>query len=159
MARHVWSVLCERSAIDKDDSQISLLAVTEKLNFHQTPDEYELLETALHKAKGQNKAVPFPANLHLVSMWVRSDPHKPEGPIPVQYSIVAPDGWKFPKVGAEVDLGQSAACRTRWKLDSLLFRGFGFYWISVQSKSGKNWRTHTRIPLEMVKGQAKFPRA
>lgn len=157
MARHIWSVLCERSVIDADDQQLSLHSVTERLNFHQSPEEFEQMETAYQDAKAQNKGVLFPASLHLVSFWVRSDYTKPEK-VPLRYRVLAVDGWEFPPVAGEIDLENNSSFRVRWKLESFLFRGFGRYWISVQSKTGQRWRTATRIPLELVKAEPKFPR-
>ena len=158
MARHLWSVLCDQSVVDKDDNQVSLISVTERLTFHQTPEEYEQLDEALQEAQGQDKGVLVPVNLHLVSMWIRSDPEVSES-VPLRYRVTASDGWRFPDVEGEIDLQSSDGFRARWKLTTFLFRGFGRYWISIQHKPGKAWQTAARIPLEVVKGSPRTPRS
>ena len=153
MARHVWSVLCYKSVIDRDENQISLLAVTERLILNQSPEEYELLEKGLLKAKEQDKALAVPVTLELANWWVRSDPEKPEA-MPARVRIIAQDGWEFPRQDMKVDLEHATGQRIRLKIDTFLFRGFGLYWFLVESKPGKRWRTDARIPLEVVKAEA-----
>lgn len=147
MARHVWSVLCYKSSIDKDDNQISLLAVTEKLTIRD-PSRQDL-EQLLEETLAEDKGIIFPVNLHLVTWWVRSDYEKPETR-PLRLQVLFPDGKRIVAGEGVIDLTKAAGHRVRWALNTLLFRGFGLHWFSIESKPGKRWSVAARIPLEIV---------
>jgi len=66
MARHVWSVLCERAIIDRDSESLSLIDVVDAVVY-----EAEI-------APGQ--VVQLPAELSLVSLWIRAVGAEPEAP-------------------------------------------------------------------------------
>lgn len=153
MAHHVWSVLCYKGSIDKDENQVSLLAVTERLNIHA---ESEAVKADYEASEAEGRPVFFPANLHFISWWVRSDYEKSET-VQARFYIVRPDGKQVPQPEVTVDLMNATGYRLRWVLDVFPFAGFGLYWIVVQSKEGEDWETRARVPLELKLASPRRP--
>ena len=149
MARHVWSVLCAKSSIDKDENQVSLLSVAEKLILYVEPGTQDEVESQARAAKKKKQMQLVPANLHFVSWWVRSDYETAEQ-FTVRFRLDLPDGRMLPQRTVEVDLVEGTGGRIRWKLETIPFVGAGLYWISVQSKRETHWRTESKVPLEVA---------
>ena len=122
MARHVWSVLCMKSSIDRDENIVSLLAVTQGLIIDSaSADE---LEDEFRQAKAENRTILIPASLHFVSWWVRSDYDVAET-ITVRYQVVPPHGRPLPQPPVVLPLEEHTNHRLRWRFDSFPFLGFG----------------------------------
>jgi len=64
MARHVWSVLCERAIVDRDSESLSLIDVVDAVDYEANIPSGDL--------------VTVPAGLTLVSLWIRSAAAVPE---------------------------------------------------------------------------------
>src|SRR5262245_60174861 len=71
MAKHVWSVLCYKGVVDQFTNQVSLLDVTETV-------VVKLLEPVPQATDAETNDVRLPMNLHLVTLWIRSNLAVPE---------------------------------------------------------------------------------
>jgi hypothetical protein len=63
---HIWSVICQYALISQQTRNASLIEVVEGISFHLDP------------IAPDDTAINLPVNLHLVSMWWRSNLELPE---------------------------------------------------------------------------------
>jgi len=149
MARHVWSVLCYRSSIDKYTNVVSLLHVIEKLMF--SDEEADLL------AKIEREdAAGIQTDMELLSWWVRSDYSEPEEP-QMRVKTIAPNGKSRKTSPAPVELKENTGFRLKISIPGIYFTGFGLYWIAIEVKRGERWVEKSRIPLEIIHGKQPKP--
>lgn len=146
MARHVWTVLCRASSIDKDSGELSLFQVMEGFTISGP------LSEALEGTPTGSLPVA-PMNILLVSFWVRSDPAKPEKNARVRYVMVTPTGKRIAETEASISLHDNQ--RSRHKLIINHFPIFGkdgtYEWrTQVPGKKSGSWRTVARTPFEVT---------
>ncbi len=147
MAKHIWTVLCQKAPIDKDTNELSLHSVIEELTLRQQPPD--------HKESDEPIILAFP--MTLVSLWVRSNPEKAEKTTKCKYVLSAPDGNETTidrPDGKEtvIDLTNHLRLRTRINLGGLPYRGPGMYYFKIRTQVGKSkqWRSIVAIPLRVV---------
>ena len=135
MLRHVWTVLCRTSSVDKDSNNISLLEVTEQLG-------------GILVGPVQPPALPFP--LTLVTLWCRSEPSTPvRGNSRLR--VVGPDGADLiePTV-QDVNLMEHLRTRLRASLAAIPYSGPGFYeYVMERETDTAAWEEVARVPLEV----------
>jgi hypothetical protein len=145
MAKHVWTVLCRRSVIDRDSNAISLFDAVEALSFAGP------VERVLSEASGDSPPL-IPAQMELVSFWTRSDPKRKEK-ARARYVLVTPRGKTIVKSENQLDLMQHQRVRHRLTIDGLPFLAEpGTYeWKAQLRGTGKSasWRTVARIPFDV----------
>lgn len=118
MAEHRWSILCHRGIVDKYTNLLSILEVTDEITLD--PVEGPLPENAA-----------LPVDLHLVSMWVRSEPARPEK-IWSAIKIIGPHGEEFAAgQPLEGDLERHPRTRLVFRLQAIPFYGAGTYWFDI----------------------------
>lgn len=137
--RHVWSVLCSSSTIDRDSNNISLNEVTEQLNIpaEEMPDD--LPEDA-----------GIPVQLELVTLWSRSDlEEEDEGE--ARLVLDTPEGNQIEGEPVAVDLREFRRFRTRQGFNGLPYDGPGLYEFRIQARRGpdQEWEERAWIPLEV----------
>lgn len=145
MAEHIWSILCNKSIIDRDGNQVTLVAAMEQLNIHS--------KDALDAAASSEVPAILPFEMSFVTLWTRSDPNQPESG-QARLTLYGPAGMKISLQEFEVDLGDNLRFRTRVQLPGLAFRGLGVYHFQVDqrktSKTGRtSWRKVAKVPLEV----------
>lgn len=144
MAEHVWSVLCTSATVDRETSIASLLLVVEKLTFSEQMEE---------KALDTNDPI-FSVDMEIMSWWVRSDYATSESGT-ARIGLVAPNGEQLQKVQAHINLEGTTGSRTKVRIFSLPFKGFGLYWWIVEMRrkgNSEKWKKVARIPLEVAQG-------
>jgi len=141
--KHIWSVLCRESSIDKDSNVLSLHGVFEQLGIHKEQVE---------RAKEQKKedTVTLPINLELVNMWEREGPEKTT----IEAKIVAldPHGTKLFEKEYPVTIEQGKRrTRFRMKMNGLKITCAGTYLFKVAMRENKGgaFRTVAALPLEV----------
>jgi len=102
MAEHVWSVLCNRSVVDKDTRQVSLFNVCEAF-------KVRLLEP-FHGKLGM---IPF--HTEVVTLWTRTDPEQEEETT-CKCEMVTPGGSVHPSE-LRLDLTSSRRFRSTFQAD------------------------------------------
>jgi hypothetical protein len=143
VAEHVWSVLCTSASIDRETSIVSLLLIVEKLTFTEQMEEQAL-----------NISNPIlPIDMEIMSWWVRSDYATSESGI-ARIGLVAPDGEQLHKVPVRISLEGTTGSRTKVRIVSMPFKGFGLYWwvVEMLRPDSEEWDRVARIPIEVAQG-------
>lgn len=142
MAEHIWSVLCHKGCLDKYSNSISLFDVMEQV---------DLLEPIPAPPDG-NTISTFKIQLHLVSLWVRSDLIKPERTL-CRVRIITPDGKTIRGSQPEIDLIEHRRTRSFIIMDAFPFTVEGVYRFIVEQspyrKRKFQWTEVARIPFEV----------
>jgi len=142
MAEHAWSVLCTKSVVDKQSNNISLFDVIEQIRVK--PPESSVYE------EGSVVLVPF--NFALVSLWIRSDPSKPEkfrARINLKTPVAEIVGFE-----EEIDLTKHRRARSISNFQDFPVSGPGqyFYKVNIEIIKGKkaSWKNVANIPVEII---------
>lgn len=143
MAKHVWTVLCRSSVVDRETNILSLLDITEHMNMEGSADLFE-------EAK-QKESPAVPVEFQLISFWIRSDLSVPETKL-LRVYLVAPDAWQSPPVQASINLeGTYLRFRHRLNIGALPLRGPGLYtWCVQLNTHGDSWETVAEIPITVA---------
>ena len=137
MIQHVWTVVCQKSIIDKDTNNISL-------------DVLEQLKIKIPTPPEKTKGVIFPITIEIVSLWCRGPAEekiKGHG----QLKIEAPNHEVVGTTMIDIDLMNSCRHRTRVRLEGLPIpkNTSGFFHFAISLKSENKWTEVTRVPLEV----------
>jgi hypothetical protein len=143
MIQHAWTVVCEKSVIDKDTNNISL-DVLEQLNIN--------VPTIPSDAEG----VIFPVRMEIVSLWYRTSDEnisKAEGRVRIEAST----GEAVVSADIGIDFSKSSRYRTRARLGGLPIPkdSSGNYYTIVELKVDGKWVEVSKVPLEVNLQQVK----
>jgi hypothetical protein len=151
MARHVWSVLCEKVLVDHTSKLVSLVEVIERINVQEDPEHTISNELAKARATGK-RGLNIPVRFTLASWWVRSNYAVAESPtVRVRIQNEAYEEL-YEKVVA-LNLGDpNTGGRVLLNFDKMPFTGFGRYWLIVDEPGhdGADWNPATMIPIELA---------
>lgn len=138
MIKHVWTVLCQKSIVDKETNNLSL-------------DVLEQLKIKIPEISEKDKGVIFPFQMEIVSMWAR-DPAEKGFAAKGHLSIQAPNGEVVNETDFPIDLEKSQRHRTRIRLDGLpIPKGAsGIFNFCVTLTSMDNSIEVAKIPLEVT---------
>jgi hypothetical protein len=136
MIEHIWSVLCARSATDRETNNLSLFEILEQVNIlGPLPDP------------GANAA--FPMQYEVVSLWARANSAEAEesrGRI----KLIAPSGAQVFAQEFPVNLSENLRMRTQLRSMGFPLLGPGRYRFEVEiQRANENWETVARIPLQV----------
>jgi len=136
MAKHIWSVLCERVLQDVDGQQLSLIGVAEELSI---AEEFASESTAA-----------LAVNLAVASYWVREQSDVEERGY-VRVDVRCPDASVI--VGRELSvlLDRDWRAQTVGRIGSLPVRGAGRYEFRIHHRRDANceWQLCAELPLEL----------
>ncbi|MBI1908933.1 MAG: hypothetical protein HYS22_02040 [Deltaproteobacteria bacterium] len=137
MINHVWTVVCEKSIIDRETNNISLDAL-EQLNIKIPPSPEEV------------KGVIYPGKIEIVSLWYRDQGEKGirgKG----QLKIEAPNSNVVGTANIDINLTESHRCRTLVRLEGLPIpkSASGLFCFMVSLESDNKWIEVARVPLEV----------
>ncbi len=135
MIKHIWSVLCRSSALDKDSNVLSLFDVLEQIKLLEPLSE-----------PGQ-----VPISMHLVTLWARENMGEPTTGR-ARVSLLAP-GDENPvgtPVEYQVDLTTFRRLRNRVTFSSFPIVRAGVYEFVVEVNRNGGWVEAARVPLELV---------
>lgn len=108
MAKHAWSVICERSIIDSDAKTISLMNVLEEVHIVAYVEPGLSMKIDEAAVRSGNSGAGF----NLVSLWLRDDVGRPEkGRGRVE--LLSPSGKVMLQHEYDVDLSQYLRLRTK----------------------------------------------
>jgi hypothetical protein len=133
MIRHIWSLLCRSSVIDKDSNALSIFDTFEELTILQPVDEPGI--------------VPF--SFQLVTLWARADGSKPvKGR--ARMVTVNPGQDEGAPTLIQIDLTQHTRLRQRVTFGALKVKAAGVkeFRLDLENEDG-TWQTVARIPLEI----------
>jgi len=136
MIRHIWSVLCRSSAIDRDANALSLFETFEEI-------------TLLEPIEEPGGVVPF--SFQLVTLWSRRDVTQPAR-ANIRVSAVNPGEAEArqPPTVTQVDLTQHVRLRQRISFAGLQVARAGVkeFVIDVEVETDR-WENVARVPLEI----------
>lgn len=138
MIDHIWTVLCTKSAIDRDSNNISLFEVLEQI-------------TAKGPAMGAEELAMIPVNCELVTIWSRSRDNRPcrgRGHL----IFLSPTDAVMKEVEYDVDLTVHVRVRHRIGINGLAVREWGrhHFRVEVQDEGEQQWRTVSSVPLHIL---------
>jgi hypothetical protein len=137
MVKHVWSILCAKSSIDRTTNNISLFEVIEQLQIQAPP---ERLREAGFAA--------FP--LEFISLWCREvadTPARGTGRV----VILDPAGNELNSTTFDLDVTTHQRRRVISKLGGMPVRGNGQYLVRVQQQvDDETWTTVAEVPLDIT---------
>ncbi len=133
MVKHAWSVLCERTIIDKESNNITL-SVMEQIKF-------------VHEAKDTGKRLMAPIKGRLVSMWYIEPGDKAKY---IEYKIQIKDfqGDTVGEFEGKAEFAGALHARTISVFEALPFpfEGLGHYLFVVELKNKKKWEQVAEVP-------------
>lgn len=143
--KHIWTVLCRRSIIDKESNNISLLDVLEQVAVSRIPaGERQPAKDTLTSA--------VPLDYELVSLWIRASEDQPA--LGHARAILCSPSGALPGEPAQidVDLRVYQRMRTRQRFVGLRIKEPGQYLFRVEYRDDgeAEWRGVTTIPLQVI---------
>lgn len=142
--KHIWTVLCQRSTIDKYSNNISLSDVLEQLT---------VSASLLHEQQptGGTPVGALVFHFELVSLWSRANEAQPAlGHARVV--ILSPSGGITEPQPIQVDLREYERMRTRQRFGGLPVREAGQFIFRVEYRDDgeSTWREVAAVPLKVI---------
>lgn len=135
MAKHIWSVLCSKGALDTQTNQISLLDVLEQAS--ATLPAEPTSEESLH----------LPCQL--IGLWARADPAKPEK-AQCAVHLDLPDGTATDRAVMDIDLSTTTRFRSTFRMEGIpLQNGSLEFVVEHRPSADSDWAEVARIPMEL----------
>lgn len=144
VAEHGWSVLCSRSIVDRESSQVSLVDLIDVL-WIEGPDATE--ELALAKKEGK-EGVRLAVKLVFASWWYRSDYDVPEV-AHCRFRLTGPEGQALIEMPYTVNLTEATGGRQFFKIEMLPIPSFGLFRFSTEKLDEAGWQTVSNHPLHL----------
>jgi hypothetical protein len=146
MAKHVWSVLCERVLEDSVTKTVSFVELIEAINVHSPPP-----------IDSQSGMASLPVRMQLVSYWTRSDESIAEE-FDLRATALLPNGKSVSSPGFRISISKFSH-RQNVTFPNLPYAGPGRYWIRVEwSKDGQTWQLATELPIEVQEQAVSIPK-
>jgi len=140
--KHIWTVLCNKSILDKYSNNITLVNVLETLNIEGSIDD-------LTKVSKSKKGNIFPYNLSIVSLWARED-EKGDVNFIFKLEIEDPEGEIIAENEREVPLNsQHKRTRTRINMNGIKITSPGDYIFRISKKINDDYIICAEVPLEI----------
>lgn len=140
--KHIWSVLCKESVINKDDNNISINGVLEQISVSLSP----IKETGKLPEK-----FGIPMNYEIVSMWQRSEEVE-SAKAEIEYIFVDSENKDLFKSTQMIDIPKtSRRFRSRMKITGMPLAKQGDYAFKVKIKEEGSdaFRLVAELPLEV----------
>ncbi len=140
MIKHIWSVLCQRSIIDPQSNNVSII------------DVFEALEVDINSApevKGQNNPeFNIPVQYQVVTLWTITDAKKNAGEI--QITLVNPNGGEKILVKSVLKFpADKRRIRSINQIQGLPVNKSGDYHFIVELKQNERFEKVADLPLEV----------
>ncbi len=138
--RHVWTVICMQSVIDRDSNNLSLIEVLE---------QFQLVPPA--GVKPTDCRMPF--NMQWVTLWSRSEGEEPSKHR-ARDTVLAPSGKRLFRREYEVDLVGTPRNRVRRGLVGLRLPESGEYLFVTEhrTESRQSWKKASVVPIQVKVG-------
>jgi hypothetical protein len=143
--KHIWSILCKESVIDRNTNNISILNVLEEMIL--LPPSREVME----KSK---KPIKIPLKLELVSLW-EDKKRSREKKLDVRIEKYGPGKEMISVFERKIPIPKDKKrLRTIVKIMGFGFTKPGTYLFRVRVKTKKRYKLVAELPLEV---HIKFP--
>jgi hypothetical protein len=143
MIKHIWSVLCQRSVVDQQSNNISLIDVFEQLQVDIPP-------------KGISKTVSLkdmniPIQYELVNLWSKTKEGIEEKEN-IRIVLYDPNGNEIKRIDKEFIIPKDKKrMREINKIQGITLRGSGVYnfVVSIKQQDNKTYKQAAKLPLEV----------
>lgn len=142
MISHAWTVICEKTIIDRDTNNLSL-DVLEQISFVGVPRE-------------TGTALQLPLQVSIVSLWYRTIPEQ-EAQSQARIAYIAPDETVLGYINQALDFSQYRRLRSIATMP-ILATIQGRYFFRVELLENDEWHEVARVPFE-IHIQSEEPRA
>lgn len=140
MVKHVWSVLCRRSVIDKESNNLSIYDVFEQLN----------VGLKIRQGTPQN-VFNIPIDFEVVSLWVK-DNKKEHYKGDFEIEVVNPSGRTAKIFGQKLEMpSEMRRLRSVVRIKGLVVDEGGDYLfkVNIKKEGEKTFETVIELPLEV----------
>jgi|SRR3989344_7063953 len=141
MLSHIWSLLCNKSLIDTDTNNISIIDVFERVD----------VNAKIALKNKQTLRVNIPVHFELVSFWFR-EKNNQVIKADVKVDFLNPTKEKIKTFSYKIEIPNNLKrLRSRLKINGLTLYTSGdyFFKIKVKEEGQKNYRIVAEIPLEV----------
>ena len=142
--KHIWSVLCQRSIIDRSSNTVSLIDVLEQLNINVSPEQV---------AKKSDEGIVIQINFDIVSFWTKDSNETKPANFEVVVEFNDPDGKKLRSFNKSVEVAENyQRIRTQIRVPNLQVFQAGTHSIRIRIKEGEQKRESqvvAELPLEI----------
>lgn len=141
--RHIWSILCESSSVDRETNRLSLLNILEEIALKRPDNQKDIKKNKLFSSQ---EPIGVPLNFQIVSMLERLD-DKEKGPFTkeAELEFVDPQGKSLLKKSFELNFLQGfKRLRHIINMNGLYITTVGTYNFYFRIRESKN------NPLEEV---------
>lgn len=136
MVKHIWTILCSGSSIDRVSNSISLFNVIEQLTAPELPTEWPVI-------------IPIP--FQIVTLWTRLNLNEP-ATAEARLILEKPTESKPLGPPYTINLDEHHRHRQIIQIGGITLEGpesFGLWWFVVQIKDQENWEELARVSLEV----------
>lgn len=135
--RHVWTVVCEKTVVDRQTNNVSM-DVLEQLN----------LSAASLQQQEEGNLVAHP--IVVASYWYRANVDTAARGN-ARVSVRDPHDKELGAVDIDVDLTKLVRLRTFCRMGGLPVSGPGYYFFVTEMQNGEGqWEEVARVPLQIV---------
>ncbi len=136
--KHVWSILCEKSAIDNETNILSIFSCVEEISL--TLDK--------QKMPADGKMI-IPANFQLVSFWSR-EANQAEEELKIKIELIGPSGQLLNQFNNSFKLKSGVLrFRNRINIAGLPIVGEGRYYLKIWQEKGENSNLVSELPVDV----------
>jgi len=141
MLRHVWTVLCQKTIIDKKTNNVSIVEALEEIKVN-------------YKTKDKKKParINLPIHMELVTLWIKDRPTE-EVTADVEVLLIDPEGNQIGKASHQLLVKPSnPRFRSNVNFDGLALTTSGEYKFIVQTNGAgsKNMVQVAEVPLTVT---------
>lgn len=139
--KHIWSVVCEKSIINQDDNNISIINVLEEINSTITSKDQDPL-------KSQKINLPF--DFEVINYWIKNVNKEVE--FEIKTAIFDPTNNELSSVvNKTVFPSDKNKLRSRLKIHGLSVTKNGEYEIKIsfKTKSDKDFKLIAELPFQV----------
>lgn len=143
MIKHIWSVLCQRSVIDQESNNASLIDVFEQLQVDTNHAGTSEISAP--------KDISVPVRYELVNFWSKTKEGEEERGS-VRILLSDPAGREIQRIENEIVIPQSnKRIREINKIQGITLKGSGVYnfIISIRQQSSETYEPVAELPLEV----------
>lgn len=134
MIAHAWTVVCEKSIIDRDTNNLSL-DVLEGIQYIDIPHE-------------AGTGLMLPMRISIVSLWYRTVPDQPARS-QARITYLAPDRSPIGYLLMPLDLSVNERLRSNAVLPELPTKTPGWHFFRVELLENDQWLEVALVPLEI----------
>lgn len=142
MIKHIWSVLCRESLINKDDNNITLQSILEQLNVSiKSKDD----------SGTKKQSINVPIGYEVVSLWVKEE-NSDEPKAQVEITLLDPTRKELHRVEQTLFFVKPyKRMRSRFKIAGFLITGSGVYTfrVGIKEEGNRLFKVVSEIPVEV----------